>query len=128
MTEKIKIMIVDDDPTNVEIVTEILEENYQLKSVFSGEEALETVFEYQPDILLLDIMMPGIDGYEVCKIVKADERLPNILILLVSAKAMATEMEKGFEAGADDYITKPFEHDDLEDKIRDIANKKNRSA
>jgi len=117
MENRPKIMIVDDDPTNIEIVTEILEDSYEIKSVFSGEEALEVIYSFKPDIVLLDIMMPGIDGYEVCKIIRADERIKDITILLVSAKAMAKEMKKGFEVGADDYITKPFEHDDLELQI-----------
>lgn len=117
MENKPKIMIVDDDPTNIEIVTEILEDSYEIKSVFSGEEALEEIYSFKPDIVLLDIMMPGIDGYEVCKIIRADEQIKDITVLLVSAKAMAKEMKKGFEVGADDYITKPFEHDDLELQI-----------
>lgn len=117
MENRPKIMIVDDDPTNIEIVTEILEDSYEIKSVYSGEEALEEIYSFKPDIVLLDIMMPGIDGYEVCKIIRADERIKDITILLVSAKAMAKEMKKGFEVGADDYITKPFEHDDLELQI-----------
>ncbi len=117
MENKPKIMIVDDDPTNIEIVTEILEDSYEIKSVFSGEEALEEIYSFKPDIVLLDIMMPEIDGYEVCKIIRADEQIKDITVLLVSAKAMAKEMKKGFEVGADDYITKPFEHDDLELQI-----------
>jgi CheY-like chemotaxis protein len=117
MENRPKIMIVDDDPTNIEIVTEILEDSYEIKSVYSGEEALEEIYSFKPDIVLLDIMMPGIDGYEVCKIIRADERIKDITVLLVSAKAMAKEMKKGFEVGADDYITKPFEHDDLELQI-----------
>ncbi len=117
MADRAKIMIVDDDPTNVEIVTEILEDKYTVLSVFSGEEALEEIFKFRPDILLLDIMMPGIDGYEVCKIIRNDDEIRDTIILLVSAKAMAKEMKKGFEVGADDYITKPFEHEDLESQI-----------
>ncbi|MBT4290394.1 MAG: response regulator [Deltaproteobacteria bacterium] len=113
MENRPKIMIVDDDPTNIEIVTEILEESYEIRPVYSGEEALEEIYSFKPDIVLLDIMMPGIDGYEVCKIIRADEQIKDITILLVSAKAMAKEMKRGFEVGADDYITKPFEHDDL---------------
>ena len=81
-----KILLVDDEETNVLILREILEEQYQIETSYSGEEALEFIKTYKPDIVLLDIMMPGIDGYEVCKKMKADETLSHTKIILVTAK------------------------------------------
>jgi len=118
MATKTKILVVDDDPMNLKFLKEILSDEYNIKAALSGEEALEIIFDFMPEILLLDIMMPGIDGYEVCKKIKANEKLANIIILLVSAKAMLNEKLRGFEVGADDYITKPFEHEELLAKIK----------
>ena len=118
MAKKTKILIVDDDPMNLKFLKEILSDEYNIKAALSGEEALEIIFDFMPEILLLDIMMPGVDGYEVCKKVRASEKLANIKILLVSAKAMLNEKLMGYEVGADDYITKPFEHEELLAKIK----------
>jgi len=108
-----KILIVDDDPTNLRFLDEVLSEGYHLQSVSSGEEALEAIHTYQPDILLLDIILPGIDGYQVCQTVRQDEKFAGMKIILISAKAMADEMQKGYDVGCDAYITKPFSHQDL---------------
>ena len=118
MANKTKILVVDDDPMNVKFLKEILSDEYNIIAALSGEEALEIIFDFMPEILLLDIMMPGIDGYEVCKKIRANEKLANIKILLVSAKAMLNEKLMGYEVGADDYITKPFEHEELLAKIK----------
>ncbi len=113
MTKSPKILIVDDDPTNLRFLDEVLSEGYHVLSVSSGEEALEIIHTFQPDILLLDIILPGIDGYQVCKAVRQDENFAEMKIILISAKAMADEMQKGFDVGGDAYITKPFSHQDL---------------
>lgn len=118
MAKKTKILVVDDDPMNLKFLKEILSDQYNVESALSGEEALEIIFEFMPEILLLDIMMPGIDGYEVCKRIRANKKLANMKILLVSAKAMLNEKLMGYEVGADDYITKPFEHEELLAKIK----------
>ena len=110
MKEKIKILLVDDDYKNIKILLEILEfeEQYITKAVLSGKECLDLLPEFQPDILLLDIMMPGLDGYEVCKCVKSNPEYSSIKIMMLSGRAMQDEIDKGFEAGADQYISKPF--------------------
>ena len=117
MSLKSKILIVDDNPTNVAIMEEILEE-HELESVLSGEEALDIVADFKPDLILLDIMMPGINGYEVCEILRRDSVVGKCKIIMVSAKAMVSERLKGYEVGADDYITKPFEEDELVAKVQ----------
>ena len=108
MKRKAKILAVDDDPVNIAIIEEVLGEAYRLECLNSGMEALEKVKSFQPDLVLLDIMMPGMNGYEVCRQLRAHSGLRHLKIVLVSAKAMSNERLEGYRAGADDYITKPF--------------------
>lgn len=118
MNEENKILVVDDNPINIEIFRKLLAGRYVLRDASSGEQALEILDEFKPDIILLDIMMSGIDGYEVCRRIRRDETLKYTKIIMVSAKAMISERLKGYEVGADDYITKPFEKEELLAKIR----------
>lgn len=114
-----KILIVDDDPINVEIFQEILEDkDYLLETADSGEQALKVIPKFKPDLILLDIMMPGIDGYEVCRRIRKNKQFKFLKIILVSGKAMVDERLEGYEAGADDYVSKPFVDEELEAKIR----------
>ena len=114
-------MIVDDDPRNICILEELLCDDYSISTAENGEQALSIIDEVQPDILLLDIMMPGIDGYEVCSRVKASEATMNIKVILVSGKAMPEERIRGYESGADDFVIKPFDIDELSAKINVFA-------
>ncbi|MEN8189872.1 MAG: hybrid sensor histidine kinase/response regulator [Thermodesulfobacteriota bacterium] len=118
--ESIGILIIDDEPVNVDIIKEILEfeKGFTYRAASSGEEALELLKDYFPDIVLLDIMMPGIDGYEVCRRIKKDPNHRFTKILMVTGKAMIDERLKGYEVGADDYVTKPFVDDELLAKIK----------
>jgi len=113
-----KILIVDDDPMNIEIIEEILGELYSIKSVSSGEDAIDTAHEFMPDLILLDIMMGGIDGYEVCRRIRNNDKLALTKIILVSAKQMLQDRLEGYSAGADDYISKPFDPEELRAKIK----------
>lgn len=117
MKQQCKVLIVDDNPTNIAILEEILGD-YNLKNASSGQDALELVNEYHPDLILLDIMMPGMTGYEVCRRLRENSEIKQPKIIMVSAKAMVSERLKGYEMGADDYITKPFEEDELLAKVR----------
>ncbi len=116
----VKILIVDDEPINVKLIEEILEyeQDFQYKSAVNGIEALEMLDKYHPDIIILDIMMPGMNGYEVCKKIKQDKNHRFAKVLMVSGKAMIEERLEGYEAGADDYITKPFVDDELLAKLK----------
>jgi len=99
------ILIVDDSPANIGILVSLLED-FDMKTAISGEDALKTVFnDNPPDLILLDIMMPKMDGYEVCKRVRADERSREIPIIFLTAKVQKEDVLKGFELGAQDYIT-----------------------
>lgn len=113
-----KILIVDDDPFNVDIIKEILGDKYHYKVAFSGEEALEIAEHFHADIILLDIMMPDMDGYEVCRKCRMNEKLSLTKIILISAKQMLEDRLEGYRAGADDYLTKPFEPEELMAKIQ----------
>ncbi|MCP5419497.1 MAG: hybrid sensor histidine kinase/response regulator [Gammaproteobacteria bacterium] len=118
MSVREKILIVDDNPTNIEILQEYLQDDYELEVANSGEEALVKAAVFQPAIMLLDIMMPGMDGYETCRRIRASSELAHIKIIILSVKAMLSERLEGYTAGADDYITKPFEEEELLAKVR----------
>ena len=90
---------------------------FQIAEVDSGEDALRVIGDIKPDIVLLDIMMPGLNGYEVCKKMRADPSLAKMKIIMVSARAYEEERKKGLEAGADDYITKPFSVADIKKAV-----------
>ena len=118
MTSRQRILIVDDNEVNLAILREVLAEDYELASATSGEECLEKAEEFLPELILLDIMMPGIDGYETCRRLRANPRLCHAKVLMVSARAMVSERLEGYNVGADDYITKPFNDDELLSKVR----------
>ena len=118
MHKQSKILIVDDNPTNVLILEEILSEAYRLQTATSGEDALALAQDFKPDLVLLDIMMPGLDGYETCRLLREKRELRHTKIVMVSAKAMLEERLHGYDVGADDYITKPFEQEELLAKVR----------
>jgi DNA-binding response OmpR family regulator len=103
------ILVVDDTEANVDILVEALGDAYAVSVAMDGQAALETVEESPPDIILLDIMMPGMDGYEVCRRLKADQRFSAIPVIFITAMSEIKNKTKGFDLGAVDYITKPFE-------------------
>ncbi len=113
-----KVLVVDDNPVNVDILQESLGNKCNLKVATSGEEALEIASQFKPNVILLDIMMPGIDGYETCRRIRKNPQLRFIKIIMVSAKAMINERLEGYNSGADDYLTKPFDDDELYSKVK----------
>jgi PAS domain S-box-containing protein len=107
--EKIRtVLIVDDTPANVSLLEEILSEEYITRAALSGSEALEIAKRTLPDLILLDVMMPLMDGYDVCRALKADAATRNIPVIFVTALINPDDETRGFEAGGADYITKPF--------------------
>ncbi|CAK0746438.1 two-component system, chemotaxis family, response regulator WspR [Gammaproteobacteria bacterium] len=109
MTTKPVILIVDDTPINVQVLAEALRADYRIRTATSGQGAVDGIAKHGvPDLILLDIMMPGIDGYEVCRQLKSNLTTQNVLIIFVTAKADAVDEEYGLRLGAVDYITKPF--------------------
>jgi DNA-binding response OmpR family regulator len=109
----LKILIVDDAPENIDILAEALG-GYKKMIATNGEKALEIANgENQPDLILLDIMMPGMDGYEVCKKLKENEKTKKIPVIFLTAKTSESDIIKGFRLGAQDYVTKPFNQSEL---------------
>ena len=103
------VLIVDDTPTNVSVVSGVLKDSFKTKVATNGEKALAIAFAAEkPDLILLDVMMPGMDGYEVCRRLKADPKTRDIPVIFLTAKTDSIDEEKGFEVGAVDYIHKPF--------------------
>ncbi len=108
MTRKSTVLVVDDVPENLHILMEQLRDHYNILAAKGGEKALKLAREKNPDIILLDVMMPGMDGYEVIDRLKADERTRDIPVIFVTALGEAEDEAKGLNLGAIDYITKPF--------------------
>jgi len=102
------ILVVDDTEANIDILVETLADDFDVSVAMDGESALESVAEHKPDLILLDIMMPGMDGYEVCQRLKADPKTSDIPIIFVTAMGEVQDEEKGLKLGAIDYLTKPI--------------------
>ena len=124
MDTNIKILVVDDDVNNQDIIKYTLESKYKLSYAASGEECIEMVQDTAPDLILLDVGLPGLSGYDTCKKLKLNAEFSNIPILFVSARNSTEEKMLGYEAGAEDYIVKPFDLQELKNKV--ITNIKNR--
>ena len=112
------VLVVDDTEANVDILVDALGESYDVSVAMDGREAVETVAEEAPDLILLDIMMPEMDGYEVCQRLKADERYAKIPIIFLTALTEIENKTKGFQMGAVDYITKPFEISEVHARVK----------
>lgn len=115
---KEKILIVDDEKTMVKVLKFNLEkEGFEVKAAYDGEEALKAIYSVSPDVIVLDIMLPGLDGFEVCRRVRKDLDIP---IIMLTARTEDIDKILGLELGADDYITKPFNPRELVARIRAI--------
>jgi len=116
-----KILVVDDEVQLVEMVKIRLEANgYEVLAAYDGQEALDKTREEKPDLIVLDLMLPKLDGYKVCRMIKFDDKYKSIPIILFSARAQDSDKEMGVQVGADAYITKPFEPQVLLSKIKEL--------
>ena len=119
-----EILIVDDEPGIVVPVQFLMEQQgYNVITANRGDDALDLIYKYKPDLLLLDIMLPGIDGYEVCEIVRLNHDYRDVKIVFLTAKGREVEIAKGLALGADAYITKPFSNDELVAKVKELLEK-----
>ena len=120
-----KILIVDDEP-NIIVPLEFLMEqnNYDVKVADTGEKALDLIENYSPDLILLDIMLPGMDGYEVCQKIRMNPGFKTMKIVFLSAMARTIDIAKGMGLTADDYITKPFSNAHVVDRIKELLEDK----
>ncbi len=111
-----KVLVVDDQPDMLELLeASFALRGYEVISAHNGQEALAKVYQDHPDVVLLDIMMPIFDGYEICRILKNNEETKHIPIIFMTAKAQQGDIERGFELRADGYVVKPFEPLELTD-------------
>jgi DNA-binding response OmpR family regulator len=121
MTQEPYILVADDDPLVLKSITFILQKSgFRVVTATDGRAALEQIRVEKPRLAMLDVMMPNMDGLDVCRAIKEDESLRDIPVFLVTARAMVQERERGLEAGADDYITKPFANKFLIERIRAV--------
>jgi len=119
-----KILVVDDEADLVETIRFPLEmEGFNVLVSYNGEDALSQARKEKPDLILLDLMLPKLDGYKVCRLLKFDERYKHIPILMLTAKTQEKDKILGKETGADEYITKPFDIDELMKKVKTYLNK-----
>lgn len=119
-----KILLVDDEVDFVDVVRTRLEaNNYEVRVAYDGEEALEKVEKEKPDLIILDIMMPRISGFDVCRKLKIDQKFKDIPIIMLTAKFQSSDMDFAKALGADGYITKPFEPEVLLGKIDELLKK-----
>ena len=121
MQDMPKILLVDDEPSLVKVVSRRLEaEGFQVRVAMDGQEALDLVCAERPDLIILDVMLPKINGYEVCRKLKWDLRYQKIPVLMFTAKVQELDERIGFEAGADAYVRKPFRAPELLEKIKGL--------
>lgn len=116
-----KILVVDDEP-NIVLSLEFLmrQAGFQVRTASDGEAALAAVAAETPDLVLLDVMMPRKNGYEVCQAIRANPDCKGVRIIMLTAKGREVEREKGLALGADDYITKPFSTQEVVDRVREL--------
>jgi two-component system alkaline phosphatase synthesis response regulator PhoP len=121
MTAKSKILIADDNLQNCELLDAYLaDEDYEIAMAHDGRETLKKVLEFHPDLILLDIMMPKLSGYEVCKQLRADASTRDIPVLMVTALAEMGDIERAVQAGADDFLTKPVNRLELTTRVKSL--------
>jgi CheY-like chemotaxis protein len=112
-----KILIIEDVEMNRDLLVQLLEDEYELSEAVDGPQGLEMAAQIKPDLILLDISLPEMDGYEVTERIRADAELKDTPIIAVSAHAMAGDAERAIEVGCNDYLTKPVDEDALWEKV-----------
>jgi len=116
-----RILIVDDEPNIIVPLQFLMEQKgYDVRIAENGEQAIEAISSFNPDLVLLDIMLPGISGFEVCQTIRENRKLGNIKIVLVTALGRDIDMAKGMALGADAYITKPFSNTEIVERVREL--------
>lgn len=119
-----KILIAEDEPDIRELVAFMLRfAGYEVLAASNGEEAVQTATREVPDLVLMDVRMPRMTGYDACRIMKANPDLRDIPVVFLSAKGQESEIQSGLEAGAEEYLLKPFSPDELTNRVRSILSK-----
>lgn len=118
MSEKKKLLVVDDDPNICDLIEiYFTKEGFDVKSVMEGDKALPVIRDFEPDIILLDLMLPGMDGYDICREVRKESDVP---IIMLTARGETLDKVVGLELGADDYVSKPFETKELIARVKAV--------
>ncbi|OGC36073.1 hypothetical protein A2311_00460 [candidate division WOR-1 bacterium RIFOXYB2_FULL_48_7] len=116
-----KILVVDDEPVILRAIADRLKaKGYDVLTAETGEEGYDKTMQFKPDLVVLDVLLPKINGWEVCQKLKADESVKHIPVIILTVKAKEIDEIKSFECGAEAYMTKPFEFDRLLEKIADL--------
>lgn len=119
-----KILVVDDEVRVLSVIEKRLEsQGYAVVTAQDGNEALKKVRSENPDLIILDLILPGLNGYEVCSFLKRDKRLMKIPVVMLTARSQEADAEMGFKAGADAYMTKPFKHEILLERVKELLEK-----
>ena len=123
------VLIVDDESYIVKSLSFVMNNaGFETGSASDGEEALQKVDEMVPDLVILDVMMPKLDGFEVCKAIRANPAWSSIKIIMLTAKGRDSEREKGLALGADDYLTKPFSTRDILKRVQEMMNEERKAS
>ena len=112
-----RVLIVEDVELNTELLVQLLEDDYELLTAVDGQEGIEMTMQHKPDLILMDMSLPVLDGYEATQQIKANPELAHILVIGLSAHAMSGDRQKAIDAGCDDYLTKPLNDDLLFDML-----------
>ena len=122
---KVRVLLVDDEPDLVQLVSLRLQAaGYEVDVAYDGQQALDQVKQARPELIILDLMLPKLDGYKVCRLLKFDERTRAIPILIFTARAQVEDVTLATECGADAYLTKPFEAKALLAKLQELRNER----
>jgi len=122
MTDPLVVLVADDDDDILLLVTTRLRrDGFKVIQARDGDEALDLALEHRPQIAVLDIGMPGLDGLEVVRAIRADDATKEMRVILLTAKAQESDVRRGFDAGADAYVKKPFSPADLSAKVKELA-------
>ena len=116
--DRAKLLVVDDTKANIDILLELLEDDYDVAVALNGQDALDAAKQDEPDLILLDIMMPGMDGYEVCTALKANAATRDIPVIFITGKSDEASIEQAFDVGGVDYLSKPFKPKELMVRLR----------
>ncbi len=117
-----RLLLVDDDPISIEILKEMLKEQYDIQVANTGQEALNLLPRYKLMLIVTDVVMPGLTGYGVCEKIRSDKRWKDTKVILVSARGLPNDQKRGYEVGADEYISKPFDYDLISQKVGQLLN------
>ena len=124
-----RILIADDNPSNADLLDAHLDgSGFDTKLVYNGEDALAAAREWKPDLILLDVMMPKLSGFEVCRRLRADPATSGVSVLMVTALDQATDVETAVDAGTDDFITKPINKTELLLRVRAMLDSRNEAT